>query len=296
MSVRPGFTRMSACFRIAIFLLLTVATATARDACAVADRLIHRANAWKPGQPIPEELLHTSGPPDGIPPSPPAHQPDGSETIIIAGEPLQNPTDSMEAFGGITNYPLLREIIFATHDVYVSHLAVNEALDTVGSNQFFADVKAICAAHPEYLLASSVRALRRRADEPMAVLLEMITQDTEFSPRQARAIFAGLTADLRAGTPAEQAARRCQPKYPAEGNSSRVGCGGIILLAHPILEEDYLAFDIPALIAWRLLRAHAGDTFIERHQNSTYAQSRVETRYYWVKEAYHPSKTAQPTT
>src|SRR5437868_8486559 len=107
-----------------------VLNSSAADDYTEATELEQTANAWKESEPVPVRLLDYRKSWDG--------------------SCFPNPRGTEVLFGGITNYPLLRDIAFLPQvDLRVFSNAVINAITVAGPSRFFRDIAEVANKTPE---------------------------------------------------------------------------------------------------------------------------------------------------
>ena len=254
-------------------------TAFARSSEPTEEPMVTRANAWKLGMPVPKELLRYR---DST-----AWE---KANLLVCSDPVFRSDDSFLVFYSITNYPLLRVILFTAHDQRIFDLADKRALLVGGPRRFYDDLTAELRRQPTLLSQKRFLTLNERAHQRQVIVRMLYANNKDLSPKQADTAFKQTAADLRAGMTFDQAALRCQKAHPmaADPLSSRVADCGDDVLVGPKPTEMFGSGIAASTDAPRLMQAQTGDTFV------VYNKKSERTIFYAVGEVYAPDEQTAP--
>jgi hypothetical protein len=252
-----------------------IACAMAAPILADDNPLVPKANAWKHGQPIPDELLRFR-----------------DSDSCMAGE-----SDTVVVFDGITNYDLLRAILLQPSDDRVFECAVKRALSLVGPSRFFRDTQQMYATMPQLLSQSRHRMLKNHAAIPHVLVDGIFIDDRDMSRDEASSVFEKIAAELRAGRPFDTVQKKYYDAY--EYAYTETLSDGAMVVLHRTRVGNYGDFvvseaehtarplrlaDLPAEHVRPLLNGRTGDVIILRDEKEH------RSILYHVRDAYSPTK------
>src|SRR5579859_6704077 len=227
----------------------------AADAHDAETGLVRTSNAWKENEPVPTELLKY-------------------RTSWIKGNCFPDPEGTEVVFGGITNYLLLKKIVFLPKiDFRVFSNAVNRAILVGGPNSFFRDLTATLKDRPEFERQDRIKLLKKQSKERHMIVDSLYISFADMPSDSARKVLDEISVDLRAGKPWHDVYWRFMEKYesPNEdklgaiipGTRSKIGNLGDFLLTanHNALflyREDWL----PKQHFEKILTSNTGDIVI----------------------------------
>jgi hypothetical protein len=146
-----------------------------------AGSLLEQANDWQVGQPVPPDLLsyHNSK---------------------YTASYVPGPNDTATVIAGVTNMPLLVEMLFAPSiDEHVFESVVERALRLMGPQNFFSEVGGRYDQKPEWLLFPLHKRLYTQLNQRHLVVEAMSITESEMSAMEAMAIFRRAMIEMKAG-------------------------------------------------------------------------------------------------
>ena len=162
-------------------LCWTAFSCFASDDYKDASELERTGNLWKKGEPIPAKLLEYR-----------ASWDKGSCFPIPGGTEM--------LFQGITNYSLLREVIFLPQiDAQVFSNSVNSAITLVGPTRFFSDSMEILATRPELARQDRFKALKKQSTIKHIVIDSLYITFADMAPDEAKKVLNQIAAELQTG-------------------------------------------------------------------------------------------------
>ncbi len=261
--------------RTAAVLFLTGCAALAFTTDADNVPLVKRANAWKPGEPIPAELL----------------------VFRESRSCLPLATDSAPVFGSITNNELLHAIVFSPCDDRIFACAIARALSLVGPSRFFGDARKRYSSQPALLSQGRHRNIHARSELPHVVVDGLFIDDGDMPRQEAERVFAQITADLKAGMPFDAAQKKywdaheySYVKTLSDGTKvtlhrTRVGNYGDFTISERSRDAyPFRLAEAPAEHVQPLLSRRTGDVVVLRDE----AEHR--SILYRIREFYSPSR------
>lgn len=264
---------MSTLLRKVTILLLVGCAAFAFIAEADEEELVKRANAWKPGEPVLSELL----------------------VFRESSDCVASPTETAPLLENITNYELLQEILLSPCDERVFAAVVARALLLVGPNRLFEDVRERYLARPELLSEPRHRKLKARFNLPHVVVDGLCIADSDMARDAADAVFAQITADLKAGMAFDAVQKKYWEAHEysyletlSDGTQvtlyrTRVGYYGDFVISEQSRDAYPFRFaEVPKEHVRPLLSRRAGDIVVLRDE----AEHR--SILYRVREVYSP--------
>jgi hypothetical protein len=146
-----------------------------------AGSLLEQANDWQPGQPVPLDLL-------------------SYHHAKYTAAYVPGPDDTATVIAGITNTPLLVEMLFAPSiDEHVFESAVERALRIMGPQNFFTEVGRRYDQKQEWLLFPLHKRLYTQLNQRHLVVEAMSISESEMSAMEAVAIFRRAVIEMKAG-------------------------------------------------------------------------------------------------
>jgi hypothetical protein len=148
---------------------------------ATPSTVLEQANHWEPSQPIPAGLLR--------------YRKSGRGPTYI-----RDPEDSASIIAGITNGPLLVEMVFDSRiDDRVFEQTVDRALHLAGPQSFFGDVGRRYHEKPEWLLFPRHKRLFTEANQRHSVVDAIFIGESEMPVRDAFETLRRMINDLQLG-------------------------------------------------------------------------------------------------
>ena len=238
-------------------LVCTPLSCWADDNYTAASGLERTSNAWKPGEPIPAKLLDY-------------------RASWHKGSCFPDPGGTEMVIGGITNYPLLREIVFLPQiDSRVFSNAVNHVVALVGPTRFFTDVKARLNEMPGLEQQERFKTLKKQSKLKHIVVDSLYITIADMAPELAKKILGEIEVELQGGKPWHDVYWKYMERYECpyedksidgtiiKGKRSKIGnLGDFVLPANRSPLVSFRTDWMPKAHVRKLFAAHAGDILI----------------------------------
>lgn len=253
-------------------VLLAVGALRAEDVT-----LLDRANAWKPGDPVPVELLH-------YPPIPESCIQDVPENVAVLFD--------------TTNDALLLAMLSAPCDQKIFGCTVDAAFLRLGASKFLNRLRESHAAHPERFAEKRLQRLYTLTTRRHVTVDCLFIEDASMAAAERDETFAKIFAELRAGARFADVLKKYADLYRYEENGAlsdgtrftlhltRIGNNGDFILTTNNRRAINRSAEVPASHARSLLAAKPGDVLILPND----AEGRRDL--YCVREAYEPPSHA----
>jgi|GraSoiStandDraft_4_1057263.scaffolds.fasta_scaffold274007_2 hypothetical protein len=227
------------------------------DSYSFASELERAGNSWQQGEPIPPQLL--------------AYRPSYEKYSCFP-----NPDGTEMIFQGITNFALLREVMFLPHiDARVFSNAVNSALHAEGPTRFFQAVQANLDQKPQLGRGARIKALTKQSKVKHIVVDSLYITFADMPPADAGKVLEDIRSELQNGKKWHDVYWKFMEQYefPYEqkltdgtvikGKRTRVGnLGDFILAANNNPLFTYREEWMPKAHVKRLFAANVGDVLI----------------------------------
>jgi hypothetical protein len=184
---------------VPVTVLLVVGSVCA-DEYRDSEVLGQRANAWTTGEAVPTGLLVY-------------------RNSYKEGSCFPDPAGTASIFYAITNYSLLKEIIFQPGlDPRIFTNAINEALVVVGPGRFFQDALDKFESRPELLKTKRFQDLKAQARVKHVVVDSLYITYADMPPEKIKETLGAIRQELNGGTPWDKVYKSWSDKmeYPYE--------------------------------------------------------------------------------
>jgi hypothetical protein len=242
---------------VGLAMLWSVCCCPAADDYQETVELGKAANAWKQEEPIPAKLLEY-------------------KTSWREGSCFPDPSGTEFLFSTITNYSLMREVVFLPElDARVFSNAVRAAVQAVGPSRFFTDSLAVLEGKPGLRKQDRFDELWKQAKVRHVVVDSLYITFSDMSPGSAKEVLNEIAAELRRGKSWHDVYWKFMEAYegPSEykfsdgttvkGKRSKIGnLGDFVLPANGSALFSFRKEWMPKEHARKLLSANAGDILV----------------------------------
>jgi|GEM_PF-7010067 hypothetical protein len=241
---------------VAFIVLPAVLSCSGADSYAEAADLKKISNSWKAGESLPGKLLEYHSSQDG--------------------SCFPNPRGTYVLFSAITNYPLLREIVFRPEvDLRVFSNSVNQAIVLAGPTRFFADLATTLKERPELAKRERIKTLKKQSTVRQIVVDSLYITFADMPPLEARKVLDEISLELRQEKPWHDVYWRFLEKYESpyeeklsdgtiiKGKRTKIGnLGDFVLPANRNQLFSYREDWMPKKHINQLFSANTGDILI----------------------------------
>jgi hypothetical protein len=191
-----------------------------------APKVLQTANSWRPGDALPPELRRFRE----------------SRTK----EP--NPMDSWDLIAQVNNLPLLAALVVdAGADPECREFSLSRGIEFGGPSRFYGLLRSELPTTAPRNIQPWVKTVRDRMARPHAVVNALFISYEDMSQREALAVFARITGDLRRGIAWTEVYKRYSEEFsfppdPKNGDSTKIGLlGPLVVFPDPALGSGHMA-------------------------------------------------------
>jgi hypothetical protein len=159
-----------------------------------------------------------------------------------------NPMDSWDLITQVNNLPLLAALVVDPGaDLPCRELALFQGIEVGGPSRFFGVLRAELPTVAPKNIQPWVETVRDRMARPYAVVNAIFISYKDIPQKEARAVIARITEDLRRGIPWPEVYKRYSeefsyPQNPQNGDSTKIGLlGPLVVFPDPELGSGHFA-------------------------------------------------------
>jgi hypothetical protein len=189
-------------------------------------RILQRADSWRTGDPLPQELRRFRN----------------------YGADIPTTLDSDSLIGQVKNPALLAALVVDSGtDPECREDALSRGLEVDGPKQFFDLLRTQLSAAAAKDIQPWINEVRQRMSRPHVVVDALSIEDRDMPPQQALTVIKRVTNDLRTGAPWSKVYERYSqefsyPPKPDGSQSTKIGLlGHLVIFPDPLLGKGYMA-------------------------------------------------------
>ena len=189
-------------------------------------RILRRADSWRTGDPLPQELRR----------------------FRHYGDDIPTTSDSDSLIAQVKNLALLAALVVDSGaDPECREDALSRGLEVDGPTQFFDLLGTQLSAAAAKDIQPWISELRQRMSRPHVVVDALSIEDRDMPRQQALTVIKRVTNDLRTGVPWSKVYERYSeefsyPRKPDDSQRTKIGLlGHLVIFPDPLLGKGYMA-------------------------------------------------------
>ena len=189
------------------------------------ERILQRADSWRTGDPLPQELRR----------------------FRHYGADIPTTLDSDSLIAQVKNPALLAALVVDSGtDLGCREDALSRGLEVDGPKQFFDLLRTQLSAAAAKDIQPWINEVRQRMSQPHVVVDALFIEDRDMPRQQALTVIKRVTNDLRTGVPWSKVYERYSEEFndpsKPDGSRTKIGLlGHLVIFPDPLLGKGYMA-------------------------------------------------------